>query len=237
MTSTLTAGPAGLERSRGEPFFFGMGLALLAVVVAGFAPSFLARSGDMPLLLHVHGAVFFAWFVLFCVQARLIGSGYRQLHIRIGQFSVILAATMLALGFFVIRGAYARPDWNIAGMSASASVMFPATDMINFAIAYGLALANRRKPAIHKRLMLLSGILIIDPAAARLVSALGGEAPLILLLEVSLFVALFAYDFKTRGKPSWPALLGLGLYIAAMAAKLTVAQHPVWHSLVDRLFA
>ena len=61
--------------------------------------------------------------------------------------------------------------------------MFPFTDIVNFVIAYGLAFANRRKPVAHKRLMLLSGMLMIDPAAARLVGTLNRRSLIILQTE------------------------------------------------------
>lgn len=227
-------------RSRqGEQFFLVMGLVLLAIVIGGFVPPMFARPGgiaSMPLLLHVHGLVFVSWFLLFCTQARLAGSGNIELHMRLGKASVLIAAAMIIMGYFVIRGAYANLDWNIAGMPGAASVMFPFTDILNFTIVYSLALAHRRNPAAHKRLMLLAGILIIDPAVARLVMTLGAALPMIAILELLLFAALFTYDVVTRRRPSWTSVLGIGLFAAALAAKLTVSQHPEWHSFVEFVF-
>jgi hypothetical protein len=229
-----------LNVRRGEPFFLAMGLVLLAIVIGGFLPTALSRPGgivSMPPLLHLHGAVFVSWFVIFCAQARLAGSGNFALHMRLGKISVLVAAAMLILGYLVIRGAYANPDWSIAGMSGAASVMFPFTDLVNFTIAYSLAFANRRNPVAHKRLMLLAGILIIDPAVARLVVTIGAAAPWIIIVELALIATLFVYDLVTRGRPSWTSSLGLGLFVMALAAKLALSQQPGWHSLVEALFA
>lgn len=229
-----------MKNGQGERFFLVMGLVLLAIVIGGFAPPVFTRPGgvaSLPLLLHVHGAVFVSWFLVFCTQARLAGSGNIRLHMQLGKASTLVATAMIVLGYFVIRGAYANPDWNVAGMSRAASVMFPFTDIVNFTIAYGLAMANRRNPAAHKRLMLLAGLLIIDPAAARLVFTLGLALPVILILELALFSALIAYDLKSRRRPSWTSLLGLGLFLVALAAKLTVAQSPGWRSFVEFVFA
>jgi hypothetical protein len=220
----------------GERFFLIMGLILIAIVFGGFALPVLVRSGDvsaMPILLHLHGAVFFAWFLLFWVQAKLIGTGDVRLHMSLGKASVLVSTAMIVLGYLVLRGALAKPGFSIAGMPAAPSAMFPFTDMLNFIIVYGLALANRRVPAAHKRLMLLAGILIIDPAAARLVMSIGGLPPVILLLELALFAALITYDVMTRRRPHWASMLGLGLFVLALVAKLTVAQTPVWASFVD----
>lgn len=224
---------------QGERFFLIMGVILLALVIAGFLPPAISRPGGivaMPLLLHVHGAVFVAWFLLYCTQAYLAGSGNITLHMRLGKISVLLAASMILLAYFVIRGAYANPEFSIAGMSGAASVMFPFTDIVNFTIAYSLALAHRRNPTVHKRWMLLAGVLIIDPAVARLIFTIGAPLPLIIVLEFALFAAIFGYDLKTRRRPSWATVFGLGLFVLAVVAKLAFAQLPAWHSLVDVLF-
>jgi hypothetical protein len=228
-----------LRRSRGERFFLVMGLVLLACVIAGFVPPALARPGgiaSMPLLLHVHGAVFVSWFVLFCAQAHLIGTNSIRLHQSLGKASIGIAVGMIVLGYVVMRGANADPNFSIAGMSPAASLMFPFTDIVNFVIAYGLALTFRRSPATHKRFMLLAGILIIDPAAARLVITLGLSVQVVVIMELAMYVALIVYDVVTRRRPHWASLLGLGLFVIALGAKLTVSQHSGWASFVEVVF-
>ena len=224
---------------RGERFFFIMGLVLLALIVAGFVPHGLMQPGGVtatPLLLHVHGAMFLSWFILFTLQARLVGAGQLALHKRLGQLSLLLAATMFLVAYFVIRDAYSRPDFSIAGMSTASSLMFPFSDMVNFAIAYSLALVNRRTPAIHKRWMLLAGILMMDPAAARIAANLSAPGPLILVIELALFAALIVYDMRTRRRPSWATVCGFGLYVAALASKFTIAHTPAWANFVEVVF-
>lgn len=224
---------------RGEPFFPIMGVVLIALVVGGFAPLILSRPGGpqaAPLLLHVHGLLLLGWYVLFIVQARMIGQGNVRLHMTLGKASIALAVVMVVTAYFVIRGAYANPEWSIAGMSPAASAMFPFTDIVNFAVLYSIAIVNRRSADAHKRLMLMAGVLMLDPAIARLVLNGGLPAPLILLLELGVFVAVFAYDFKTRRKPHWATVFGLTMFVLAMIAKLTVAQQAWWASFVRAVF-
>jgi hypothetical protein len=225
---------------RSETYFFAMGLVLLGVVVSGFSLfTVTLRPGGIaavPLYLHGHGAIFVSWYVLFVLQAWLASGGNLRLHRTLGKASVLLAAGMIVFGYFVVRSAYARPDFSIAGLSPAGSVMFPFTDVVNFAIAYGLALANRRVPAAHKRLMLLAGILMIDPAVFRLVTALGGPPPVILVFELALVLALVVYDLLTRRAPHWASILGVGLFAAAAACKMLLAQHAWWATFVEALF-
>ena len=228
-----------MSNLRGERFFFIMGLVLIAIVLAGFVPFGLMRPGgvtSVPVLLHVHGAVFLSWLILFTVQARLVGVGNIGLHKRLGQLSVLLAAIMIVLAYLVMRHAYGNPNFSIAGLPAATSIIFPFTDIVNFAIAYGLALANRQSPAIHKRWMLIAGILMIDPAVARIAMTLDGPPPMILAIELALFVSIIVYDVRTRRRPSWATMCGLGLYVAAMASKFTVAHTPAWANFVDVVF-
>ncbi len=228
-----------MTSQRGERFFFIMGLVLIAIVLAGFVPFGLMRPGGVtavPVLLHVHGAVFLSWFILFSIQARLVGVGNLKLHKRLGQLSALLAAMMIVLAYFVMREAYGRPDFSIAGLPAASSIIFPFTDIVNFTIAYGLALANRKTAAVHKRWMLLAGILMIDPAVARIAITLGGPPPMILGIELALFVALIVFDVRTRRQPSWATMCGFGLYAAAMVSKFTVAHTPAWTNFVNAVF-
>lgn len=213
-----------------------MGIILIAIVLGGFVPLAFSRPGgpwSMPWLLHLHGFVFLSWYVLFVVQARMIGNDKVALHMCLGKLSIALAITMVVIAYAVVRGAYANPDWNIAGFSRAASTMFPLTDIVNFSIVYSVALVNRRTADAHKRLMLMAGIMMIDPAVARLSFTAGAPPAFILLLELALFVGVIGYDLKTRRRPHWASLFGFGLFVLAMAAKFTIAHQPWWASFVD----
>jgi hypothetical protein len=135
-----------------------------------------------------------------------------------------------------MRHAHANPGFSIAGLPPVPSLMFPFTDMVNFSIVYALGVVNRRKPAAHKRFMLLAGLLMIDPAMARLVLNVGAPPPFILLAELGLFAALIVFDIRAHRKPHWVSLTGLGLWAAAMAAKLALAPSPAWANAVEALF-
>ncbi len=223
----------------GEPYFFVMALILIAIVIGGFVtPVFLEPGGILakPALIHFHGAVFLSWFLLFAVQARLIGAGNVTVHMRLGKLSIIIAAAMIVLGYLVTRGAYARPDWSIAGLPPAASTMFPTTDIVNFSIAYSLGLANRGAPVTHKRFMLLAGLLIIDPAFFRLMFYMGLGGPLIIVGEFMLFASLLVYDWVRLKRLHWSSLLGFALFALAMTGKMVFAAHPAWMAFANKLF-
>jgi hypothetical protein len=85
--------------------------------------------------------------------------------------------------------------------------------------------------------MLLAGILILDPAVARLVEAIGAQFFFIPIIELGLFAILISYDRIRLKRPHWTSLFGLALFFAAMAAKLTLAQQPAWADFAALLFS
>ncbi len=227
-------------RPLGEPFFVSMGLLLFCIVVAGFGASVLSKSGgvwSLPLLYHVHGFIFLSWFLLFTLQANFVRNQRLRVHRTMGQLSSVLAIAMLVTGYFMMRAAYDIADFRIGTNSHDASMMFPVTDLVNFSIAFGLGLYHRTNAIAHKRLMLLAGILILDPAVARLVEAIGAPFMMIPVLELGLLLALLGYDVTRLRHPHWTSALGLGLWLSAMAAKLMLAQQPGWSEVAARLFS
>jgi uncharacterized membrane protein YozB (DUF420 family) len=217
-----------------------MGLLMTAIVLFGFLPQVLSKpqgAFSLPILYHIHGLIFVSWFVLFFVQGSFVRGGNLQRHRRFGQSSIALAIAMLVSGYFMIRAAYALPEFSIGENSHIASTMFPVTDLINFSIAYTLALYHRTNGVAHKRLMLLAGILILDPAVARSIETIGAPFPFIPILELGLFALLFGYDISRLRRPHWTSCLGLALFLAAMMAKLKLAQLPLWTDIAALLFA
>src|SRR5271168_1517641 len=65
------------------------------ILFAGFAHTFYLRlvfeTKGLPLLLHLHGLLFTAWFVLFFVQARLVARHHVDLHRKLGIVGAVLA--------------------------------------------------------------------------------------------------------------------------------------------------
>lgn len=226
-------------RAPAESFFFGMGLLLTLIVLLGFLPPVLSKPNgafSLPLLYHVHGLIFLCWFSLFTLQAYLARGRQLQLHRRLGQSSIAVAIAMLVTGYFMMRAAYALPEFVIGKNSHDASMMFPMTDLINFSIVFVLGLLNRANAAVHKRMMLLAGILILDPAVARLIQTVGAPFPFIPITELGLFALLIGYDVTQLRKPHWCSLLGLALFLGALAAKLGFAQTPAWSDMARILF-
>src|SRR5262249_58275322 len=76
-------------------FFRGMAFAVVAMVVTGFAPTYYLRplfaTPALPLSIHIHGALFTAWVLLFLAQTSLVAANRTDLHRRLGVIGVLCA--------------------------------------------------------------------------------------------------------------------------------------------------
>src|ERR1041385_8610276 len=108
-------------------FFTGMAIAVAATVGAGFAPTYylkpLFATPALPLSLHIHGALFTAWVLLFVAQTSLVAANRTDLHRRLGVAGAGLAVAMVVSGTAVaIESArLARPA---LGVLAGAAPLF-----------------------------------------------------------------------------------------------------------------
>lgn len=102
-----------------------------------------------------------SWIVLFIVQVRLVAAHRVRLHLRLGVFGVILTALVIVVGTITAISAAAR------GSGPGPPLVFlaiPLGDILVFTILRGISLHFRRRPGIHKRLMLLAALSILSAA-------------------------------------------------------------------------
>jgi hypothetical protein len=193
---------------------------LLLIVIVGFAPTFYLRAafdapefswrGGVPELswrVFVHGLILTAWFLAFALQAALVAGRRTALHRALGWagaaigLAVIISgglATPYRMAEFAAQGRPAtRPGAALIAWSNTTSI-------IAFAILLAAAIALRRRPDTHKRLMLLASISIVQPAFGRIFRWPVFEAPglegvmLSVAAPFALVGALIVYDLLSR---------------------------------------
>jgi hypothetical protein len=168
-----------------------MSLIMAAVIIGGFAhtvPNDFAVKPGLPLLLHVHGAVFTLWVLVFVAQPAFIARGSIALHRKIGWIGAALAAAMLVMGtaatIYAIRYDFVPPFFP--------RPIFLVMNLIGIAVFAGLVAAGvalRQRAEWHKRLMLCATISILGPGLGRLLPmpAFGAAAPLVMFGVIALF--------------------------------------------------
>jgi hypothetical protein len=239
----LPQSPAG---THDRLFYGGMAIALGLTVFAGFAStyylSFLAdgpnatlTGGPFTPLVHVHGALFTAWVLLFIVQTALVASRRVAVHRRLGVAGAVLAAAMVVAGTIIAIGTAARGSAP-PGMDPLAFLVIPIFDMVLFATFVTAALALRRRDKeAHKRLMLLAYVSIIVAAVARLPGVLSLGPPAFFGLSFLFVVVAGIYDFLSRRRVHKVYLWGGALILVSVPARLFISGTSAWRSLAELL--
>ncbi|MBX6421533.1 MAG: hypothetical protein IRZ06_11100 [Nevskia sp.] len=216
-------------------FYSGMAVAILVTVFVGFARSFFLRPlfPDHPAppepIFYVHGAVFSAWIALLMVQTRLVASGRTDLHRAFGTFGAALAVTMVALGTLAALIAARRPGGFVGvPVPPLQFLAVPIAGIALFATFVSFAVAQRRNPQAHKRLMLLATLTLVTPALARW-PVLGSFGPPAFFGVTDLFlIPLIAWDLRSRGGLHSATLWGGLALIASQPLQLAVSGTAAW---------
>lgn len=226
-------------------FYGGMAIAMGLTAFGGFASTYYLRfldggpratfsGGPFTARVHVHGALFTAWVLLFIVQTALIASHRVAVHRRLGVAGAVLAAAMLVAGTSTAIFTAARGS-GPPGVDPLAFLAIPLFDMALFATFVTAALTLRRDKEAHKRLMLLAYISIIVAAVARLPGMLRKGPPAFFGLAFLFVVAAVIYDLVSRRRVHWVYRWGGALILISVPIRLAVSKTGAWRAFAELL--
>ena len=222
------------SRRRDHRFYTGMALAMSAGVVAGFAKTYFAKSffhtPAIPFWVHVHGAVFTAWFVFYVLQNLLAMNGKMAIHRNLGIVGLVLAIAVVCFGIAVtVRQIHQSRFFPFP--DAYSDLAVSTAQMVLFGVFIGIGLWLRRDSEMHKRVILMSSQLFFFPAFGRIFQGLG---PGTLLLALCFYFAGPVYDRITRGCVHRAYKWGVAALILTMPPFSVIASHlPLWRHFVD----
>lgn len=241
--------PLAADQRRQDRSFFLLMVGLLWLgILMGFVPEIVSRVRAhhlFPVVVYFHGAVFVGWLGLLTAQVLLIRARRVDLHRELGMAGTALYGAMLVLGIttsvIVDYDAFVTPHADPSFLSIQLA------DMLAFALLGGLAIAWRKSPDAHKRLIILATIFIADAGFSRwwapgLQKLLGdgywGNWAQLYLSDFALVALLGAYDLISRRR-LYPAYLlgagwGLGLELAAVWLYVSPWWKPVATTLIGR---
>lgn len=162
-TSKTTRGRATDPFGGGIP----MALAALTVTALGFWRTFFSQLGNVDIAHMVHGASSTGWLVLVMVQATLISSRQFKWHRVLGWSSVLLFAVLIVSSLQMLALMLSGKT----GVPFAFAKLFAFSDVTALpllVICYAAAIVRRKDRHVHSRLIsvtLLAGLL---PAAARM---------------------------------------------------------------------
>ena len=196
-----------------------MGWLLLILSVYAFSDNLFTdvgqKSNKDPKFI-IHGLFCFAWMSIFLIQVNYARKLQYKQHIQLGLAGVVAAAgvfiTTLYVFIMVFKG------WHLMTPEVKANRFF----MPGYALMIYLGYRYRKKPAIHKRLMLIATLYMLGPILSRAlghsfidsltVSDLAWDIT-ILSLWTCFFISLLLYDRIAIKKIHPVTLAGSGYYV------------------------
>ncbi len=224
-------------RQSDRRLFAAIALLFPIIVLIGFARTYYLKAafGTPPvpsLLVHLHGLVMTAWVFYFVAQVWLIRSKRARVHMSAGMIGIALAIVVIVVGFFTAAAAAfgsasAPPD-----IPPLSFMIVPMTDLLMFAGLFGAAIYYRKRPAHHKRLMLLTVINFLPPAIARIpITSLQSFGPLFFFgVPTVLIIGLLIYDTWRNRKLDRVFLVGSILLILSYPIRLMLMGTSAWMS-------
>jgi len=221
------------------------------IAFGGFTPSYwmrLANGGlHVPPIVHIHGFLLFTWTLFYFMQTAWVASGRTASHRAWGLAGISLF-TLLVCSILVTRITMLRIE-DAHGMGDAAK-RFSVVVFVTLPLMIGLfatAIANIRRPEIHKRLMYVLMASMMTPAIARVFLALlapagaanGPPPPFVAippgLVACLLIVVAIVYDWRTRGRPHKAYVYGGLLLLIDILALVPISGTHAWLSTVTFL--
>jgi uncharacterized membrane protein len=152
--------PALIRRT----YFSAVAASLLALTLWSFSDNLITnvgqRSNADPKFI-VHGLFCLAWMVLLAVQANLVRSRNLRLHRKLGVVGSLVAigVVLSTLYLFVVLWKGWAP--------MSPEIRMNRLLLPGYALLVSLAVIHRRRPAWHKRLILVASFYMLEPVLSR----------------------------------------------------------------------
>jgi uncharacterized membrane protein YozB (DUF420 family) len=223
-------------------FFVAMASLFPIMAVIGFTPDYQAISAqglEVYWFLHVHGAIMVSWLLVFLAQAILAAKGNLKFHRKLGPISVVLGALVfLSIGIAIVHAkiAYSPPVGDLDAWGILSQQLY---GFILFGLLFTWGILARKNAAVHKRLLLLATLVLIQAAVDRIRFLPGiNEALYVRFIYLdALLIPLFIYDLLTIRHIHKITMIGTACIIFFQLAVIMAWGSPVWNKLAYSLFA
>ena len=214
-----------------NPFYIGLSVLVTTIAFVGFWPTYfgplLAGTVDKLPVIHVHAAIYVGWLAIFIAQATFAATRRMDLHVRLGNIGIGYGVLVIVMGVTVAISMFAVRVHAGNIEEAQMRLVAPLLDMVFFAPLFAAAVRFRRKPEIHKRLMIVATTVLLVAAVGRM-SFVGRPWPLLLVWGSPLLLGA-AYDIVRRRAVPWIYLLGIVAIVARAFGARLVGETGMWH--------
>ena len=223
-----------VNRTVERVFYSGMAILMCVAVFIGFSSTYfqagMMRAPLPSVVVHIHGAVFTLWMLLFVVQVAFISTRHVKWHRSFGIIAFCLPPIMVVFGVIAAIGALHR-GVRIGPIDPEGSLAIPLVGIFAFTVIIYASWRARRRPDAHKRLILIATIGLVGAAFGRFpwsriglppaAGAVTGIGTLLLLLIV--------YELITIRRIHRSTMWAAPLTFAAIAFAVPIGMTPAWH--------
>jgi hypothetical protein len=235
---------------KSQRYFYGIAaLTMLVIMLAGFYPFYLRGEGmagrkispELLTLVVIHGASMTGWVVMFLVQALLIPTRNRRLHMKLGWAAVAVAVVVSVSGFMVaVESVRPVPAILFWGMAYRQFLLVMLAEVALFSLFVLAGVLSRKRPKIHRAMMLLATLSILAGATVRMppLFPVFGEAGWVGIFGPVFTlgaVFLLARSLLSRTFDRWFAA-GYAAMVVIYVAASTFAVSDAWGHLARAVF-
>jgi hypothetical protein len=245
--------------TRAKCFYVSMAALCMLVAFAGFVPTYwrpvVGGTFVGPPILHIHGLLFSSWTVFCLIQAALAASGRMARHRAMGLVGISIATSMVIMGWLT---ALISLKHSIAVGNGDSARPFAIVSFLGMPLFAGLfiaAIANVRRPEVHKRLMLVATVgllqapvgrvfrLFLAPAAVLALPKWAAPQPPVastigpaIVCDLIILIGML-HDWRTRRRPHPAYLIGGGITVAVQVLAVPLSATTAWQTIVDRILS
>lgn len=219
-------------RLRRRPLYIALSLLMGSIAVTGFWPTYFGPlatwSVQQPPIIHLHATVFVGWLLLFLTQAVLAATGRVSWHLKLGRFGIGYGVLLVVVGLYT--GVSRSADRLHAGQDAEGLLYASVADMVVFTTFFVAAVAFRRKPQIHKRLMIVAATMLLVAATARMsfLPAPPLRRPVMLAIWFSPVLLAMFHDLRSRRLIHPVYAMGLAAFLVRIFGAEFVVGTTAW---------
>lgn len=239
----MVAATADVVRREGRFFYVGIAVCCAMVAFGGFLPTYWVKLASGTFhgtpIQHLHGALFFTWYLFFASQTLMVATGRLSSHRSWGLAGISLATAMAFSMVMVTLDGIAIAEGLGLGEQARRFAVVPLGSLPLFALFFISAIVNVQKPALHKRLMVLASVPLLQAAMARVFLTFlappdaVGPPPVAVTIAPGLaidllLVAAMLHDRRVYGRVHWVYKAGVILVLIKQLSVVPLSQSGLW---------
>ena len=214
-------------------FFVVMAILFLVIALFGFVPTY-QRLGKrlFPLhwFAHVHGAMMAGWLVVFLAQSILAATNRLKFHRQLGQFSVVLGV-LIWISMGIISIVTLKADNPPENHFLFDVLLVQLYLMALFGLFFTWGVLERKNAVIHKRLLFLATLILIQAGIDRIGWLPGIRSAFAVRFYYldALVMLLCIYDLIMLRRIHKVTAIGALIIVIAQVTVVQLWGSPAWH--------